>query len=39
MEEDEDLYVNIARIGPEEDDWQEPDDSCLQAGRRVGVLS
>jgi hypothetical protein len=30
MEEDEDLYVNIARIGQEEDDWQEPDDSWLE---------
>jgi hypothetical protein len=29
-EEDEgDLYVNVARIGQEEDDWQEPDDSWL----------
>jgi hypothetical protein len=28
-EDDEDLFVNIARIGPEEDDWQEPDDSWL----------
>jgi hypothetical protein len=25
-EEDEDLYVNIAWIGQEEDDWQESDD-------------
>jgi hypothetical protein len=30
MEEDEDLYINIARIGAEEDDWQEPDDSWLE---------
>ncbi len=30
IEEDEDLYVNIARIGEEEDDWQEPDDSWLE---------
>jgi hypothetical protein len=30
MEEDEDLYVNIARIRQEEDDWQEPDDSWLE---------
>ncbi len=29
MEEDEDLYVNVARVGQEEDDWQEPDDSWL----------
>jgi hypothetical protein len=29
-EEDEgDLYVNVARIGQEEDDWQELDDSWL----------
>jgi hypothetical protein len=28
--EDKDLYVNIARIGQEEDDWQEPDDSWLE---------
>ncbi len=28
--EDEDLYVNIARIGQEEDDWQGPDDSWLE---------
>jgi hypothetical protein len=28
--EDEDLYVNIASIGQEEDDWQEPDDSWLE---------
>jgi hypothetical protein len=26
---DEDLYVNVARVGQEEDDWQEPDDSWL----------
>ncbi len=24
------MYVNIARIGQEEDDWQEPDDSWLE---------
>jgi hypothetical protein len=30
VEEDEDLYVNIARIGQEEDGWQEPDDSWLE---------
>jgi hypothetical protein len=29
-EEDEDLYVNVARVGQEEDDWQEPDDSWLE---------
>jgi hypothetical protein len=28
-EDDEDLYVNMARVGQEEDDWQEPDDSWL----------
>jgi hypothetical protein len=28
-EDDGDLYVNVARIGQEEDDWQEPDDSWL----------
>jgi hypothetical protein len=28
-EEDEDLYVNVARVGQEEDNWQEPDDSWL----------
>jgi hypothetical protein len=28
-EDDEDLYVNVARVGQEEDDWQEPDDSWL----------
>jgi hypothetical protein len=29
-EEDEgDLYVNVARVRQEEDDWQEPDDSWL----------
>ncbi len=30
MEGDEDLYVNIARVGQEEDGWQEPDDSWLE---------
>ncbi len=30
MEEDKDLYVNIARIRQGEDDWQEPDDSWLE---------
>ncbi len=29
-EEDEDLYVNVARIRQEEDDWQEPDDLWLE---------
>ncbi len=29
-EEDEDLYVNIARIVQEEDNWREPDDSWLE---------
>jgi hypothetical protein len=43
MEEDEDLYVNIARIGHEEDDWQEPDDSWLEldegeSEREAGVF-
>jgi hypothetical protein len=33
MEEDKDLYVNIARIRQEEDDWQEPDDSWLELDR------
>ncbi len=33
MEEDKDLYVNVARIGQEEDDWQEPDDSWLELDR------
>jgi hypothetical protein len=28
-EDEEGLYVNVARIGQEEDDWQEPDDSWL----------
>jgi hypothetical protein len=23
------LYINVARIGQEEDDWQKPDDSWL----------
>ncbi len=30
MEEDEDMYVNIARVGQEEGGWQEPDDSWLE---------
>jgi hypothetical protein len=35
MEEDDkedegDLYVNVSRIGHEEDEWQEPDDSWLE---------
>jgi hypothetical protein len=30
MEEDENLYVSIARIGQEEGGWQEPDDSWLK---------
>jgi hypothetical protein len=30
MEEDEDLYVHIARIRQEENDWQEPNDSWLE---------
>jgi hypothetical protein len=28
-EDDEDLYINVARVGQEEDNWQEPDDSWL----------
>jgi hypothetical protein len=30
MEENKDLYVNIARFEQEEDDWQEPDTSWLE---------
>jgi hypothetical protein len=42
MEEDEDLYVNIARVEQEEDDWQELDDSWLEldggeSGEEAGV--
>jgi hypothetical protein len=32
-EDNEDLYVNVARLGQEEDDWQEPDDSWLDLDR------
>jgi hypothetical protein len=29
-DDEADLYVNVARAGQEDDEWQEPDDSWLE---------